>query len=81
MDFYIKKGSTLPILKMELINDGRNDYDAFHNRLQVIVLVKNITSVINFLKKKLKKLGLTVENSQLYLMMVLVNLSFQLGKI
>ena len=38
MDFYIKKGATLPILKMELINDGRNDYDAFHDRLQNSVI-------------------------------------------
>ena len=38
MDFYIKKSATLPILKMELINDGRNDYDAFHDRLQNSVI-------------------------------------------
>jgi hypothetical protein len=34
MDFYINKGATLPILKMELINDGRNDYHNFHDKLQ-----------------------------------------------
>lgn len=35
MDFYINKNATLPILKMELINDGRNEngnfYDIFQN--------------------------------------------------
>jgi len=34
MDFFIKQSATLPILKMELINDGRNDYDSFHNKIQ-----------------------------------------------
>jgi len=34
MDFYINKKATLPILKMELINDGRNDYDDFHDLVQ-----------------------------------------------
>ena len=27
MEFYIKKNSTLPILKMEIIKDGRSDFD------------------------------------------------------
>lgn len=27
MEFYIKQNSTLPILKMEIIKDGRNDYN------------------------------------------------------
>lgn len=26
-EFYINKGATLPVLKMELIRDGRNDYN------------------------------------------------------
>ena len=26
MNFYIKQGSELPLLKVELIQDGRNDY-------------------------------------------------------
>jgi hypothetical protein len=34
MDFYINKNATLPILKLELINDGRNDYGDFHDKLQ-----------------------------------------------
>jgi len=44
MDFYIKKNATLPILKLELINDGRNDYDNFHDKLQ--------NSVITFCMKE-----------------------------
>lgn len=38
MVFQIKKNATLPILKMELINDGRNDYNKFHDRLQNSVI-------------------------------------------
>ena len=34
MDFFINKGSTLNILKMELISDGRNDYKNFHEKIQ-----------------------------------------------
>jgi hypothetical protein len=34
MDFFIKKGSTLPKLTMELINDGRNDFGKFHDMIQ-----------------------------------------------
>jgi hypothetical protein len=34
MEFYINKNSTLPNLKMELINDGRNDFRMFHEKIQ-----------------------------------------------
>lgn len=33
-NFYIKKNSERPRLKMELINDGRNDYHHFFERIQ-----------------------------------------------
>lgn len=33
-EFYINKNSTLPLLKLELINDGRNDYGVFHEMIQ-----------------------------------------------
>ena len=33
-DFFINKKSTLPILKMELVNDGRNDFRNFHDKIQ-----------------------------------------------
>ena len=34
MDFFIKQKSNLPILKMELINDGRYDFGNFYDDLQ-----------------------------------------------
>jgi hypothetical protein len=34
MDFFINHNSTLPILTMELIQDGRNDFKRFHMQIQ-----------------------------------------------
>ena len=34
MDFSINKKSTLPILHLELIKDGRNDFNKFHEMIQ-----------------------------------------------
>lgn len=34
MDFFINNNATLPILKMELIQDGRYDMSEFFNKLQ-----------------------------------------------
>jgi len=33
-EFYINKNSTLPLLKMELINDGRTDFNKFYELIQ-----------------------------------------------
>jgi|TARA_R110000787_G_scaffold161479_2_gene274855 hypothetical protein len=33
MEFFIRKDATEPILKMQLIQDGRNDYMSFHDKL------------------------------------------------
>jgi hypothetical protein len=33
MDFYIKKNATLPLLKMQVVRDGRSDYQSFMNSL------------------------------------------------
>lgn len=33
-EFYINKDATLPLLKMELINDGRHDYNDFYELIQ-----------------------------------------------
>lgn len=34
MDFFINKGATLPILKLQLIQDGRNDFRNFYELIQ-----------------------------------------------
>jgi len=33
MEFFIRKDSLEPILKMQLVQDGRNDFKSFHNKL------------------------------------------------
>lgn len=38
MDFYIKKDAVLPILRMELIEDGRHDYNKFHELIQTATI-------------------------------------------
>lgn len=34
MDFFINKNSTLPILKMDLVQDGRNNLNEFYEKIQ-----------------------------------------------
>jgi hypothetical protein len=35
MDFFIKKNATLPVLKMQVVKDGRSDYQNFMNLMEV----------------------------------------------
>jgi hypothetical protein len=35
MDFYIKKNATLPVLKLQVIHDGRSDYNHFMNTIEL----------------------------------------------
>lgn len=53
MDFSINKNATLPILKLELINDGRNDYKKFHDMIQN----SKITFCMTELSTGIKKIG------------------------
>ena len=34
MEFFIRKDSLEPLLKMELVRDGRNEFDTFHDKLE-----------------------------------------------
>ena len=38
MEFFIKKGATLPILKMQIVKDGRNDFRNFMEDLENAVI-------------------------------------------
>jgi hypothetical protein len=55
MEFHINKKSTLPILKMELINDGRNDYQKFHEKIQNANIYFTMTDIITGVKRIAKK--------------------------
>jgi hypothetical protein len=46
MEFNINKNSSLPILKLELIQDGRNDFRKFHEQIQNANITFTMTNVI-----------------------------------
>lgn len=62
MYHYMTKGSTLPTLRLELIEDGRHDFHKFHNAIQNATITfsmvnadTNITKVANgkcYIKKR-----------------------------
>ena len=51
MNFFINKGATLPILKMELIQDGRNEYKDFHEKVQNAVITFSMYDATTGVKK------------------------------
>ena len=46
MEFSINKNSTLPVLKMELIQDGRNDFYKFYEKVQNATITFTMTDVV-----------------------------------
>lgn len=55
MEFFINKGASLPILKLELIQDGRNDFRNFFDMIQNADIFFSMTDVITGIKKIGKK--------------------------
>jgi hypothetical protein len=55
MEFFINKNSTLPKLKLELIQDGRNDFNRFHEEVQNADIYFTRSDVITGVKKIAKK--------------------------
>jgi hypothetical protein len=55
MEFFINKGATLNTLKLELINDGRNDFHKFHEMVQNANIYFTMTDVITGVKRIAKK--------------------------
>lgn len=51
MEFYINKNATLPKLKLELIKDGRNDFNKFHDNIQNANITFTMTDVNTGVKK------------------------------
>ena len=64
MDFHINKGATLPILKMELIRDGRYTYKEFHDMLQNSLMYFSMADIVTGVKKIGKKPALCVLKSE-----------------
>ena len=55
MEFHINKNATLPVLKLELIQDGRNDFRKFFEEIQNADIFFSMTDVITGVKKIGKK--------------------------
>ncbi len=55
MEFYINKNATLPILKLELIQDGRNDFNKFFEKIQNANIYFTMTDIVTGIKKIAKK--------------------------
>ena len=51
MEFFINKGATLPMLIMELIQDGRNDYKNFHEKIQNATVTFEMSDIDTGVKK------------------------------
>ncbi len=47
MEFFIKKGATLPLLKLNIVDNGRSDYNNFLNTLELSSLFFSMTNVEN----------------------------------
>ena len=55
MEFFINKGSTLNPLKLELIQDGRNDFRNFYDKVQNADIFFTMIDIITGVKKIAKK--------------------------
>ena len=64
MDFFINKGATLPILKMELIKDGRYTYHEFHDKIQNSDIYFTMSDINTGIKKIGKKPALCILKSE-----------------
>lgn len=60
MDFYINKNATLPVLKLELYQDGINNYSYFFDKLQnanISFTMTDIKTGVRHLSKKVAGLA------------------------
>jgi hypothetical protein len=55
MEFFINKNATLPVLKLELIRDGRNDFRKFFDMIQNANIYFTMTDVVTGVKRIAKK--------------------------
>lgn len=59
MEFFINKESTLPVLKMELIQDGRNNFRDFFDKIQNADIFFSMSDVKTGIKRIGKKRAFT----------------------
>jgi hypothetical protein len=51
MDFFIKKNATLPLLKLQVVKDGRNDFDSFMKLIELSAIFFSMTDVVTGIPK------------------------------
>jgi hypothetical protein len=51
MEFFIKKNATLPLLKLQVVNDGRSDYNSFMSMIEESAIFFSMTNVENGIPK------------------------------
>lgn len=57
MEFHINKNSELPVLKLELIQDGRNDFQKFFEGIQNANIYFSMSDVVTGAKRIGKKIA------------------------
>ena len=57
MEFFIKKGATLPLLKLNIVDNGRNDYNNFLNTLELSAVFFSMTNEENGVPKIVNRPG------------------------
>jgi hypothetical protein len=65
MNFYIKKNSTLPVIKLEVVKNGRNDYNNFMDMIEVSSIFFSMVDVETGIPKITSRPGGFVEKTSM----------------
>jgi hypothetical protein len=63
MEFFIKQNATLPVLKMQIVKDGRSDYVVFMDQLEVSTIYFSMINTANGIPKVVSALANIVEKT------------------
>ena len=63
MEFFIKQNATLPVLKMQIVKDGRSDYVVFMDQLEVSTIYFSMINTANGIPKVVSAPANIVENT------------------
>ena len=61
MEFFIKKKATLPVLKLQVVKDGRSDYNQFMNEIELSSIFFSMIDVETTIPK-ISSVSATVES-------------------
>jgi len=66
MDFYIKKGATLPLLKMQVVQDGRVGYQNFMSFIETSSIFFSMVDIDSGTPKIISKPAYFVEKTKIH---------------